>query len=61
MRLNSDLHLGHGLSELLQLVGRGQGFQADVSQLHVLVPQRLLQSVHVIVAQAVGIKVNRSI
>lgn len=35
----SHLHVVHGLPQLLQLVGRVEGFQADVRQLHLLLPQ----------------------
>ena len=42
----SYLHLVHGLAELLELVGGGQGLETDVRQFHVLVPQLFPQLHH---------------
>lgn len=41
--LISHLHPVHGLPELVQLVGRAEGFQTDVCQLHLLVSQLISQ------------------
>lgn len=40
------LHPVHGFTELVQLVGRAEGFQANVRQLHLLVPQLVPQLHH---------------
>lgn len=42
----AHLHPVHGLPQLVQLVGRAQGFQANVRQLHLLVPQLVPQLHH---------------
>lgn len=36
---DTDLHVVHGLPKLVQLVCRVEGLQADVRQLHLLLPQ----------------------
>lgn len=41
----SHLHPVHGLPQLVQLVCRAEGFQADVGQLHLLVSQ-LVSELH---------------
>lgn len=38
-RSHPHLHVMHGLPQLLQLVSRVEGLQADVRQLHLLLPQ----------------------
>lgn len=43
--LGSHLHPVHGLPELVELVCRAEGFQADVCQLHLLVSQ-LISELH---------------
>ena len=44
----TDLHVVHGLPQLVQLVGRVEGFQADVRELHLLLPQLGAQLGHLL-------------
>lgn len=37
--VSADLHTVHGLPELVQLMCRTEGLQADISQLHFLLPE----------------------